>query len=123
MPLFYSEDDTDGVVELTIRGMLSRADYAAVLPHMAALMARHDRVGVVEVVESFAGFEDGDIELGVDPAALKGVGRVALVSDIGWFCPILSKAPGMAGIQVRSYRLEDLDAARAWVREGVAARA
>ena len=120
MPLHYTDDKATCVIELTVRGLLCEADYKTVLPEMAGMIERCGTVGIVEVVESFAGFLDGEaISIPVADAVMARISRVALVSDIGWVCPVLSAAPPSVTTSIRSFPLEAIEEARSWVRAGV----
>lgn len=121
MPIHYAEDVASGTAILTLRGPLSWTDYAAALGPMIALRDRCGTLKVIEVVESFAGFEQ-ELEEQAEVAAatreaqalMEAITHVAIVSDIGWFCPILS-ASTARGFALRNFALADLDGARAWM--------
>lgn len=116
LPIVYKEITQDCLAVLTIRGQLRAADYAAVLPLMTRLIDRCGNIKVIEVVESFAGFTDDIPPAGPDVQALmRKISHVALVSNIGWYCPILSDQPAEATIKIRSFSLSDLDLAYQWV--------
>ncbi len=117
MPLAYKEMPEICTVELTIRGQLSQVDYLAVMVPMGAFIETCGEINVIEVVENFSGFlEAPDVpHLPVDPTLLARIQRVALVSDIGWFCPILSNVPSSVVSEIRSFSLKERDAALAWV--------
>ncbi|WGW05364.1 SpoIIAA family protein [Tropicibacter oceani] len=103
--------------ELTIRGQLTFEDYANIMGPMCDLIDTCGEISVIEVVESFSGFV-GEFPEGEDEGVtrmLRRVARVALVSDIGWYCPILSSAAPVGGMKIRSFLLGDLDTARDWV--------
>lgn len=116
MPLSYREIPETCTVELTIRGDLSQVDYAAIMVPMGAFIETCGQINVVEIVECFTGFlEAPDIpQLPVDPGVLSKVARVALVSDIGWFCPILSNVPSDVISDIKSFTLADRETAVAW---------
>ncbi len=121
MPIHYAEDAASGTAILTLRGPLGWADYAALCAPMMVLRDRCGTLKVIEVIESFAGFEDGlggRIETACArpraKALLAAVTHVAIVSDIGWFCPVLSVSLSR-GFALRSFALADLDSARAWM--------
>jgi hypothetical protein len=117
MPLLYQEMPEEKTIRMVIRGSLNRRDYEAVMAPMARFIARCGTIRVLEVVESFTGFEE-PIEAQPDPNTfelMSRIRRVALVSDIGWKCPILSAMPEALGIVTRSFSLHEQDAAREWL--------
>lgn len=121
MPIHYAEDAASATAILTLRGPLGWADYAALCAPMMALRDRCGPLKVIEVIESFAGFEDG-LEDWIETACAQGgaqgfladLTHVAIVSDIGWFCPVLSVSLSR-GFALRSFALADFDSARAWM--------
>ncbi|ETA49306.1 STAS/SEC14 domain-containing protein [Ponticoccus alexandrii] len=121
MPIHYAEDAGSGTAILTLRGPLGWADYEALCAPMMALRDRCGSLKVIEVIESFAGFEDGlgdRIETACTQGGAQGfladLTHVAIVSDIGWFCPVLSVSLSR-GFALRSFALADFDSARAWM--------
>ena len=103
MPLLYQEMPEEKTVRMVIRGSLKRRDYEAVMAPMARFIAQCGTIRVQEVVESFTGFEE-PIEAQPDPDTfelMSRIRRVALVSDIGWKCPILSAMPEALGMADR----------------------
>lgn len=111
----YPEHDT---VEIDISGRVTEADIDTLTPWLKEFMKGRDAVHVVEVVQ--------DIE-GADPAALwKGLkfdssymdrfDRVAVVSDKGWVDPLARAAEMVADVEMRTFPMRELQAARDWAR-------
>lgn len=114
----FETDDETGVMEFTVDGGVTRAEYDAAVPMMEAVIARYGKLNGVALVRSFSGMELGawwkDISWGV--GHLSKIGRVALVTDIGW----LEAASKVATIfypgELKLFSLAEVEAARAWAR-------
>lgn len=117
MPLTITARPDTCTLELTIRGTLAATDYAGAMQPLAEMIEACGQVSVVEIVESFSGFV-GEFPEAMDEATqalLRKIRRVALVSDFGWSCPILSNAPLSGSMQIKSFELKETQAARNWV--------
>ena len=119
MPVTYTENPATKTVEFTVSGHMSRADYDKVIAPMEKFIETHGTVKMIEVVESFSGFDPSILLPGIqfDIRNIRHISHVAVVSDIAWFSPFIRLASAVTPIQMRSFALADLDAARAWLAE------
>ncbi|MEP9358297.1 STAS/SEC14 domain-containing protein [Sphingomonas sp. KR3-1] len=113
------ETDMDaGVIEFTVDGEVSRAEYDAAAAEMDALIARHGKLNAVAVVRNFAGMELAawwkDISWGA--SHITRIGRIALVTDIGWILMAAKTTSWMMPGAQKSFTPEELEQARAWAR-------
>jgi hypothetical protein len=113
------ETDIDaGVVEFTVDGEVTRAEYDAASVQMEAVIARHGKLRAVAVIEDFAGMELAawwkDVSWGV--GHLTKIGRVAVVTDIGWIITASRATSWMMPGEQKIFTPEELDIARAWAR-------
>lgn len=117
MPLTYVEHPETRTVEFTVDGFLSRADYDAVIPAMQAFIDTHGTVRMIEVVKSFGGFDPSVILPGMafDLRNMHHISHVAVVTDIGWISPFIVAASAVTPIRMRSFAMDQIDAARDWV--------
>ncbi|WP_425100315.1 STAS/SEC14 domain-containing protein [Tropicibacter sp. S64] len=121
MPLTFSARPDRCTVELTVRGNLAAQDYADAMLSISRVIDDLGPIGLIEVVESFSGFGD-DVAAppgGTPASVLAGISRVAVVSDIGWVCPILSNAPCCPTLKMQSFPMSELDKARDWVSAAI----
>ena len=118
MSLSYHEDPDTKTVEFTVRGKLTKDDYERVVTPMQAFIDTHGSVRVIEVVESFSGFDPAVLIPGIqfDLKNLSHISRVAIVSDSGWFSPLVRAASALTAVEMRMFGMEDLEAARHWAR-------
>lgn len=108
----------DGLVELVVDGAITRADFDKVVAVLEGAFADHSKVNVVEIVRKFGGvpprlwWQDVKWSFG----HLDRFGRCAMVTDSGWIGPIARVMGAMLPIELKTFGLGELDAARAWAR-------
>ncbi|WP_299925338.1 STAS/SEC14 domain-containing protein [uncultured Pelagimonas sp.] len=117
VPMAYAEFPERRTIEITVRGALCREDYASIMMPMAGFIEAQGSIQVIEIIDSFAGFDE---QIATEPGPADGgllahIDRVAIVSDIGWYCPIISAAPSTLGIRMKSFKRAELEEARRWV--------
>lgn len=114
----YDEDDAKGVVEIRVAGRITAADFEAVRRRLEDFLARHERVRLVEVVESFEGmdlsllFEDLLFSL----RHLRRFSHVAVVTDLRWVERMANASAVILPARLRVFPLDALGEAREWVR-------
>ncbi|WP_171012754.1 MULTISPECIES: STAS/SEC14 domain-containing protein [unclassified Sphingomonas] len=118
--MHFDTDMDAGVIEFTVDGEVTRAEYDAAATEMEAVIARHGKLSAVAVIRSFAGMELAawwkDISWGV--GHLTRIGRVAMVTDIGWIVAASRATGWMVPGEQKIFTPEELDVARAWARGG-----
>ncbi|WP_298673441.1 STAS/SEC14 domain-containing protein [uncultured Sphingomonas sp.] len=108
----------DGLVELVVDGAITRADFDNVVTVLEGAFARHGKVNVVEVVRKFGGitphlwWQDVKWSFG----HLDRFGRCAMVTDSGWIGPVARVMAAMLPIELKTFGMGEMDAARAWAR-------
>lgn len=116
----FETDMEAGVIEFTIDGEVTRAEYDAATEAMDAVIARHGKLRGLAVVRDFAGMELAawwkDISWGT--SHLSKIARVAVVTDIAWIATATRATGWMVPGEHRVFALEALEAARDWVRGG-----
>jgi hypothetical protein len=114
----YETDGETGVMEFTVEGEVTRAEYDAASAEMEAAIARHGKLNAVVVVRDFAGMELAawwkDISWGV--GHLTKIGRIAVVTDIGWIIAASRATSWMVPGDQKIFTPEELEQARAWAR-------
>ena len=118
--LSWTVDEEAGVIDLTVDGEITRAEYGKVIPVIEELIARHGRLRAVETVRKV-----GPIDWSLWWQDLKWVAthrdviaRSAVITDHGWVGPITRAAAGLFSGEMRVFPEAEADKARAWVREG-----
>ena len=112
---------TDGdVIEFNITGTVTLEEYDAAIPEMERLIAEHGKLSAVTVIHDFKHMELGalwrDLTWGV--GHMSKLRRGAVVTDSGWIGTMTRASSTVLHTQLRAFGMDQLDAARAWVREG-----
>lgn len=117
MTVAYTENDTTRVAEITVSGRITQLDYEAATTPLQAFIDRHGTIKLIEILESFDGFEGSVIWQGIkfDVKNLSHISHVAVVSDIGWVEPLSKAAGAFMSTQLRTFDLGEVAAARAWL--------
>lgn len=117
--LQIATDAAAGVIEITVDGDIARADFEAAVQAIEALAAKHERVNAVEVIHRIGKMSPGlwwrDLNYSV--SHLDKFGRCAVVTDKGWIGPLARFFAAFTHLEIRTFPLAELEAARAWVRE------
>ena len=118
MAITYAEDDAGKSVEITVTGRVTKEDYDQVIGPMQDFIDRHGEVKLIEVIESFEGFEPSVLWPGIrfDIKNLRHISHVAIVSDIGWISPISKAAGAFMSTKLRTFEMSELEAARDWIK-------
>lgn len=117
MSLTYTEDDTTKTATIVVSGKITKDDYDAIIGKMQAFIDTHGKVNLIEVVESFSGFDPSVIWPGIkfDFQNIRHIGKVAVVSDIGWISPFTKAAGYFMSTKLRMFDLAQLDEAKDWM--------
>ncbi|WEK43046.1 MAG: STAS/SEC14 domain-containing protein [Candidatus Sphingomonas colombiensis] len=108
----------DGLVELVVDGTITRADFDKVVTTLEGEFGTHGKVNIVEVVRKFGGiaphlwWQDVKWSFG----HLDRFGRCAMVTDSGWIGPVARVVAAMLPIELKTFGMSELEAARAWAR-------
>lgn len=118
MSCTYTEDPNLPVAELRVTGRVTQDDMNAILPKLEAFIARHGKIRIVEVIETFEGFDPMTMMDGMrfDIAHLTDVTHAAVVSDIGWIGMVTRAAAMMMPVTVRMFEMDQIEKARDWAR-------
>ena len=118
MACIYSKDSTAPVVEIRVVGRVTQNDMDSILPKLEAAIDKHGSIRLVEVLESFEGFDPTTILDGIkfDLNHLTDVTHANVVSDIPWVGMMTRAASMVLPVSVRVFSMDQLDEARNWVR-------
>jgi hypothetical protein len=112
-------DSASGVVEITVDGPITQADYEMVVAVLETTLARHDKLRVVETIRAI-----GPIDAAVwwqdvrwTFGHMNKFGRCAVVTDKGWVGSITRAVGALMPAEIRVFPLAGIDEARVWVRE------
>lgn len=115
----FETDDAAGVIEFTVEGGITRAEYDAGVEAMEAEIAKHGKIAALAVIRSFTGMELAawwkDVSWGF--THMDSIRRAAIVTDSGWIEAATRAGSMVMPIEVKVFPLGELEPARAWVRE------
>ena len=117
MSVSYTEDHPNKMVALIVRGSVTRQDFDEILPKFEAFMEKHDKIRLLEIVESFDGFDPSIMWDGMifDFKAIPHISHCAVVSDIPWMSPMAKAAGAMTPIKMKTFNLNEVEAAQVWL--------
>lgn len=115
----YVEYPEDRTVELRVEGRVSAEDFENIAGRMEAFIRQHGKVKIIEVVHDFDGFDMSILRdaIDFDREHLKDFTHCAVVSDSGWIGPFARLMSQFLDMELRVFRMEELERAREWLRE------
>ncbi|WP_417524383.1 STAS/SEC14 domain-containing protein [Marinovum sp.] len=119
MSITYIEIPDRKRVEFAVGGHISKADYQRIVTPMEAFIETHGTVQMIEVVDSFSGFDPAILLPGIslDIKAIPHISHIAVVTDIGWISPIARAVGALLPTRLRVFPRDGLEDARAWLDE------
>ena len=123
MTTTYQEYPQQKLVELHVDGKVTEADFDDVAARLEAFIARHGKIKLIEIIENFDGFELAAASKGVrfDIEHLRDFSHCAVVTDSGWIGPFTRLLAPFFSIRIRTFRLAEIERARAWLNESQSA--
>ncbi|MDG1279672.1 MAG: STAS/SEC14 domain-containing protein [Pseudorhodobacter sp.] len=105
--------------EFTVSGKITSEDFDALSEPLEAFVKEHDKIRLLEIIEDFHGFDPMMLWKGIkyDIRLIPHITHCAVVSDMGWISPLTKAAGAVMSTKLRTFDLEELDAARAWLAE------
>lgn len=119
MTVGYTEDDETQVVEFTVDGHLSRADFDRLTDRMLDFTDRHGKIRMIEAVRRFPTFDPSILLPGLrfDLRILGKITHIAVVTDIEWISPFVSFAGMVTPPKMQMFKSSELEAARLWAAQ------
>jgi hypothetical protein len=118
--LKVDSDAKAGYLELTVDGVIHKADYEAAVAAVDELLKTHEQLNVVEVVRDI-GWIEPQIwwkDLLFHLSHRNFIHRAAVVSDSGWIGPVTRLFAPFYPVAIRTFGLDQLEYARTWARVG-----
>ena len=117
MTIICKEHDDTRTLEIVASGHFGREEYDRAIEQTQAFIDRHGTIKIIEVVESFEGFDPSVIWPGIkfDFRNIRNISHVAVVSDIGWLSPLAKAAGAFLSTKLRTFGMDQLDEAREWI--------
>ena len=117
--LEYREDQTTGVVEITISGWVSREEFDSVADKLEALIALHGQIRVLEIIHDFEGMDAGAFwdDLKFSLRHLSDISRCAVISDEQYVNLLSELLSPFLRCKVAHFEPHEIDKAHAWLEK------
>ncbi|MGB3207335.1 MAG: STAS/SEC14 domain-containing protein [Crinalium sp.] len=113
----YRNNPNNNIVELTVEGKITEADFDQVIAQMKADINKHGKLRMLEEIQSFEGIDP--ITLWKDAQfGLNHVGdftHAAVVADAEWVRTISAAADNILSAKVKAFERSQIAEARAWL--------
>lgn len=106
--------------EFTVSGKVTSDDFDALAGPLEDFVEEHGKIKLLEIIEDFQGFDPMMLWKGMkfDIKIIPHITHCAVVSDMGWISPLTKAAGAFMATKLRTFDLDELDAARAWLAQG-----
>jgi len=114
----YHEIPDTNIIEFVVDGSFTAEDFDSLLPKVTALIEKHGKVRVIEVVKSFSSFPVTrlweDMKFGYEH--LGNISHVALVADKKWIEVIAKIVGPLFKAELKTFHFNEIADARTWIR-------
>lgn len=114
----YRAEPGSNLIELTVDGKVSRAEFDGVATNLEAAIARHGEVRLLEDIRDFQGMDASafwdDVKFSL--RHMNDVSRAAIVTDERWIEWLVRVVGPALKADVRTFTPAETDAARAWLK-------
>ena len=109
--------ENSNILEFTLDGDFSRADFDQVAQQMEALIDQYGTIKLIEIVRSIGSIEPSALweDFKFAPKHLKHFSQVAVVADQKWIGWLSKMVKPMIPGEVRHFELSQLQQARDWI--------
>ena len=118
--LSMTTDDERGLIEITVDGTITVADFDRVQAELERMFETHKQLNAVEVIRSFSPTFDPALwwrDLTWGFGHIHKFARATVVTDSGWIGPVTRAVSALMPAEVRVFPLAELEAARRWAAE------
>ena len=113
----YKNNENNNLVELTIFGKITEADFNRVTALLADDIKRHGKLKLLEEIRSFEGIDPialwKDIQFSVQH--INDFSHVAVVADVEWVRTISTAIDNILSAQVKAFESSQIETARTWL--------
>lgn len=120
MTLSYIEHPKTKTVEIQVDGEITREEFDTVIIDMDRFIQDHGAVKLLETVATFnVGLDMHMLWEGMkfDMKNIRHISHCAVVSDIGWISPMSKAAGAFMSTKLRTFKMNEIEAARAWLKD------
>jgi hypothetical protein len=119
MPAQIQQSTGGKVLEVTLSDKLTRADYDRFVPEVERLLAEHDKLRLLVIMEDFHGWTAGALwdDIKFDAKHFRDIERLAFVGEKRWEHGMATFCKPFTTAKIRFFDPGRLDEARHWLHE------
>lgn len=118
-PLEYRSTPDSNIVEITVAGTITAADFEQLVAQMKPDFERHGKLRILEEIRSFEGIDPlallKDIQFALP--RIGDIERIAVVTDTNWILTMTTALANVVPAQVKAFDHLGLEDARAWLAQ------
>lgn len=121
--IHYQEDADRKYIEIKVSGQITKEEFTAALDKIKPRLLHWQNIRILEIVENLEGI-DGEALIQDIRFAMKNIGlfkhfeKCAVVADEKWLRALTRAADPLMRAEVRAYRPDQVEEARAWLLAG-----
>lgn len=113
----YRNDPNTNIVEISVEGKISEADFDQVVSQLKADLAKHGKLRILEEIDHFEGMDPialwKDVRFGF--AHVNDFTHAAVVADAKWMRTFSEAVDSVLSAKVKAFERSHLEDARAWL--------
>lgn len=114
----FEQIDQSNIIEFTIDGEMSRAEFDAAAEKLDGMMNEFGKIRIIEIIKDIGKVEPSAVwaDLKWEPRHINKWSHIAIVADqkwIHWMKPMSIFVPA----KIKFFHLDELEAARKWIGE------
>lgn len=122
--LTFQRWENTNILEFTLDGGMSREAFDEIAAAIEQIIAEHGKVRLIEIIRNLGAIDPAALwrDLQFAPRHMRDFSHVAVVADQQWIEWLGAMAKPFFPGEVRTFRLDQLEAARDWMRGSAPAR-
>ncbi|MEM8956794.1 MAG: STAS/SEC14 domain-containing protein [Pseudomonadota bacterium] len=119
MPTTLKTDAATATATIEVDGRVTKEDFDRLVPEFEAFIDALGTVRLIEIIHNLEGFDAGVVWKGfkLDMKVIPHISHCAVVGDIGWMSPVAKAAGAVISTKLRTFSMDELDAAKAWIAD------
>lgn len=114
----YRNNPEDNIVEITVEGKVTEADFDQVIAKLKADIEKHGKLRILEEIRSFSGIDPialwKDAKFGF--AHVNDFTHAAVVADAQWMRTIAEALGSVLSAEIKAFEASEIEAAREWLK-------
>lgn len=116
--LEYRNNPDNNIIEISVEGKVTEADFDRVISQMKADVEKHGKVRLLEEIHNFEGMDPMALWKDFKSAVplLKNFSHVAVVADAKWMLTLTEAFKSVLSAEVKSFERSQIETAREWLK-------